>query len=103
MEANMNLYLVERTDTVGYDEYLGMIVAAASEDAARMIHPSAYKPLDQADALHCIQESVSCFENDRNRRSTYWVFLEHTSTLRVTLVGTTHLAPCILLLDFNAG
>ncbi|QKE54523.1 hypothetical protein ACSA002_2070 [Salmonella phage vB_SalM_SA002] len=99
----MNLYLVERIDTVGWDEYSGMIVAAASEDAARLVHPSAYKPLDKADALNCIQESAWCFENDRNRRSTYWVFLEHTSSLRVTLVGTTHLAPCILLLDFNAG
>lgn len=99
----MNLYLVERTDTVGWDEYSGMVVAAASEDAARLIHPSSYKPLDQADALHCIKESAWFFENDRNRRCTYWVFLKDTQSLRVTLVGTTHLAPCILLLDFNAG
>lgn len=36
----MNLYLVERTDTVGWDECSAMIVAATTEEAACAILPS---------------------------------------------------------------
>ncbi len=36
----MNLYLVERTDHVGWDEYSAMIVAAPTEEAACAILPS---------------------------------------------------------------
>ena len=36
----MNLYLVSRTDRVGYDEYDSMVVAAESEDAARLMKPA---------------------------------------------------------------
>ncbi|EDC4983382.1 hypothetical protein GAP86_18370 [Salmonella enterica] len=35
----MNLYLVERTDSVGWDEYSAMIVAAPTEEAACAILP----------------------------------------------------------------
>lgn len=38
----MNLYRVERTDRVGYDEYDSVVVAAESEDEARTIQPSEY-------------------------------------------------------------
>lgn len=36
----MKLYLVIRTDPVGYDEYDSAVVAAEDEDTARLIHPS---------------------------------------------------------------
>lgn len=35
----LNLYLVARTDKLGYDEYDSMIVAAESIDAARSMRP----------------------------------------------------------------
>ena len=36
----MNLYLISRHDRCDYDEYSDAIVAAKSEDEARLIHPS---------------------------------------------------------------
>ena len=35
----MNLYLLTQTETVGYDTFDAMVVAAKSEDEARKIHP----------------------------------------------------------------
>lgn len=35
----MNLYLLERQDDVGYDEFDSIVVAAPSERAARAIRP----------------------------------------------------------------
>ena len=37
-----NIYVVERTDKVGYDEYESMVVVACDEMTAREIHPSGY-------------------------------------------------------------
>lgn len=33
----MNLYLVQRTDMVGYDEYSAVVVAAPDEDTAALV------------------------------------------------------------------
>jgi len=38
----MKLYLISRTDQVGYDEYDSAVVCAGSEEEARLIHPSRY-------------------------------------------------------------
>lgn len=38
------LWLVERTDRIGYDEYDSMVVAADTEEEARYTHP--YKALE---------------------------------------------------------
>jgi hypothetical protein len=35
----MNLYLISRSDAYGYGEYDAAVVAAASEEEARYIHP----------------------------------------------------------------
>lgn len=35
----MNLYRLNRTDPVRYDEYYGAVVRAESKDRARLIHP----------------------------------------------------------------
>jgi len=36
----MKLWLVSRTDRIGYDEYDAVVVAAETEDAARKTYPS---------------------------------------------------------------
>lgn len=38
----MNIYLVERTDSVGYDEYDSFVCVAMDEDTARHISPDEY-------------------------------------------------------------
>ena len=35
----MNIYLITREDGAGYDEYDSAVVVAATEEAARLIHP----------------------------------------------------------------
>ena len=35
----MKLYLIQRTDAIGYDEYDGAVVAAKDEDAAKALCP----------------------------------------------------------------
>lgn len=36
----MNIYLVERTDNFGYDEYNGFVCIAESENQARLMNPA---------------------------------------------------------------
>lgn len=38
----MNLYKVERTDSIDYDEYDSAVIAAESEDEARSTPPAKY-------------------------------------------------------------
>jgi hypothetical protein len=38
----MNLYLLTQDENTGYDTYDSMVVAAESESAAAIIHPSSY-------------------------------------------------------------
>ena len=38
----MNIYLVKRTDFVGYDEFDAVVVYAANEDEAKLINPNTY-------------------------------------------------------------
>lgn len=73
----MNLYLLERTDSVGYDEFDSIIVAAPSEAAARVIRPAG----GWVDTM-CNEDGV---------------------TLRITLVGTTQMPSGIVHTSFNAG
>lgn len=42
----MNIYLVERTDSVGYDEYDSFVVVAETEEEALNTTPSDYVTLD---------------------------------------------------------
>jgi|688.fasta_scaffold2128377_2 hypothetical protein len=38
----MNLYLLEQEENSGYDTYDSMVVAAETEDKARLIHPNTW-------------------------------------------------------------
>ncbi len=38
----MKLWLVRRTDPIGYDEWDAVVVAAETQDDAQYIHPSPY-------------------------------------------------------------
>lgn len=67
----MNLYLLERTDDVDYDEFDSIVVAAPTEQAACAIRPDRGHWMD-------------CFWLDESK----W---DEGLTLTVTLIGTTHL------------
>ena len=73
----MNLYLLERLDDAGYDEFDSIVVAAATQQAACVIRPrGGWIPDNQA---------------------------EDGVTLRIALIGTTHLPTGIVHTSFNAG
>ena len=85
----MNIYKIERSDEVGYDEFDSMIVAANSEDDAKSIHP-----YDHADNL------TINFDNDYGS----WVKKAEIDTLlNVTCIGETELKKGVILASFNAG
>lgn len=73
----MNLYLLEREDDIGYDEFDSIVVAAPTEQAARAIRPRGG-----------------------------WVYGEawdDAEKLTCTNIGTTHLPSGIVHESFNAG
>lgn len=80
----MNLYLLERTDDIGYDEFDSIIVAAPTEQAACAIPPDCGHWMD-------------CRWLPKER----W---DEGLTLTATLVGTTHYpAGTVVHESFNAG
>jgi hypothetical protein len=104
VEMSMNIYKVERTDSVDWDEFSGMVVVAASEDAARLLHPGLCNKSDSGEVLDCMKESLEEFEWGAKRYHGSWVLLKDVHTLRVTLVGTAHTASAaVILADYNAG
>lgn len=97
----MNLYLVERTDDRGFEEYRSLVVVAENEDDARQMHPSLFDPgIDRGFGKdHLAMSKKEIAENEWHEWA--WVPLNKLSTmLRVTLLGTTHLTtPTIVLVD----
>lgn len=48
----MKLWLVKRKDRVGYDEYDSMVVAAETEEDAKLIHPNGYAKAVKVDGRY---------------------------------------------------
>lgn len=72
----MKIYLVERTDKKGYDEYYNFVVVASSPTTAREL----------------------CMERSADEGEKVWL------DARVTVLGDPKLSkPRIILGDFNAG
>lgn len=99
----MNIYKVERTDGQDWDEFGSMVVIAASDEAARLLHPVLYWSRDRDEVLDCNKESLEEFEWESKRVHPAWVLLKDVHTLRVTLVGTTHLSTAVILADYKSG
>lgn len=99
----MNLYLVERTDAIDWDNYKGMVVAASSEDEARQLHPCLLSGHGNDQRQH-IQISREDFFVDERGSHWGWVSVDNVSTLRVTLIGTAiHTEATVVLADYEAG
>ena len=85
--ALMNLYLLDRTDDVGYSEFDSMVVAARSEEEALTFHP--YNGM---------------FGNDWKDTSEYpsWTTPEY---ITITQIGTTKYIKrsSVVITSFNAG
>jgi hypothetical protein len=84
----MNIYLVERTDSVNYDEYDSFVCYAENEQKAIETFPKNNKSFSDYD------EFYNC-----------WIEISKIDTLKVTLVGAHNgiKTPSVILSSFNAG
>lgn len=92
----MKLWVVSRTDFIGYDDYDSMVVAAETEEEARYTHPS-----DNRFWSEGLQGWVSRW--CPNTLDNYHSWAE-AKTLTVEYLGTTDRKTSgIILASFNAG
>lgn len=80
----MNIYLVKRDGPTGYDQYASFVVVAKTKQAARLTHPSKFKPSWDG---HADSGWVNC------------------NKVLVTFLGAAHgsLEAGVVCSDFNAG
>lgn len=84
----MNLYLLERLDSVGYDEFDSIVVAAPNRGVARATPPPSGH---WADNCYCEYEEVCTCGCDEDVR------------LSVTCIGRTDLPAGVIHSSFCAG
>lgn len=83
----MNLYLIKRTDHIGYDQYDSAVVAAPNGEYARNMSPSTGSLMT---------------EEDWKEKYSYWA--SDVTSVEVTLIGTSvERGPMVVLASFNAG
>lgn len=87
------LYLVKRTDRIGYDEYDSFVVCAENEDEARRVSP---------DGEIFFKEGLP----DAYRSYFKWVWTDAIETLDVTCIGiasTSLKKRQVICSSYNAG
>jgi len=85
----MNIYLLTQNIVTGYDTYDSAVVAAETEDKARMIHPSEYTTTKR-------WSYANYSDGD-------WPKFSQRHLITVELVGTTDKEAGLILGSFNAG
>ena len=90
----MNLYLLRRTDTIGYDEYDAFVCAAENEEQALSLHPDGgtIEEFFAADGTHYIRNYD--FE---------WYFGKHVVVECIGKADEKYTKPTVILASFNAG
>lgn len=91
----MNLYLVSRTDSIGYDEYDAFVCVAESEEQALSLHPDGGTIewfFTKADGTHYIR---NCDFG--------WHFGERAVAKYIGKADEKYKEPTVILASFNAG
>lgn len=89
----MNLYLVSRTCTIGYDEYDAFVCAAESEEQAQKM-----LPFDEELIRDAPEENI--------RKLTIWEWENDLNKIKVEYIGKAdekYTKPKVILASFNAG
>lgn len=87
----MNIYLVERTDKVDYDQYIGFVCIAESENQARHMNPTYDGKFDN-----------NLYYNFNHPYITDWV--QDPNSLKVVKIGKADFNQVkIILYSYNAG
>lgn len=97
----MRLWQVTRTCRGGYDTYSDFVVAAATAEQARRIHPSEYHRWDRA-----AQRFVSKHDGEPSEHEDYGSWLDAIDTLKVIEIGAAAEAVLhgqVLCASFHAG
>ena len=82
----MNLYLLMQNVTMGYDTYDSVVVAAETEEEARLIHPENWS------------------DNPWNRRYAHsWAISPEDVTVELLGVAVEGIEKGVILSSFNAG
>ena len=84
LSRNMNLYLVERTDKYGYDEYTAFVVKCDSEQTARETHPAYDYTYDHS--IKTWKDHEKLIGTNRYDRQG-WVYGVDIDNLKITHVG----------------
>lgn len=112
----MNLYLVERTDRVDYDEYVSFICATINEERAKRIWPGTLGITDPhihvwSDELKCWEESNNpnkcaypVYGDEERTKYLYCLWADTPDTVKVTKIGTSDInEEKIIHIAFLAG
>lgn len=96
------LWLVERTDRIGYDEYDSMVVAADTELEARIYHPNGCAKAKMVDGYwKYFWDSPDSVIHERPYDDSSWGAINN---LTVEYLGTTDRdIKGVVLASFNAG
>lgn len=91
----MNIYKVTREDRIGYDEYIGFVVAAENEESARETHPRGLRrhKWKERDGYSLLADG--------------WIEFENRHKLKVEPIGIAPIGryqnKTVILASFNAG
>ena len=96
------LWLVSRTDVVGYDEYDSVVVAADTEEEARAIHPNGVAKAKLVDGYwRFFWDNPGSSIHSRRYDNYGWAYV---TSLTVEYLGTTDRdIKGVVLASFNAG
>lgn len=98
----MKLWLVKRKDPIGYDQYDSMVVAAETEEEARLTHPSGYLKAEKVGAYYkWFWDMPLSNLNGKPYTNDTW---GNVKDLSVEYLGTTDRdIKGVVLASFNAG
>lgn len=87
----MNLYYLSQTECRGYDTYSDCVVAAESEEAARLIHPGGGADYD--------------WETEQRRSLAFRTWPAYPNHVKVEFIGVaaSHVKMGVICASFHAG
>jgi len=95
----MKLFLLTRTDRIGWDEFISAVVSAESDKEARKIHPSPFVTHCRKGVLYGTDDKGVEYRCGNNS----WLTPENTKELKVKYLGETKEPKGVILGSFNAG
>lgn len=97
----MNIYKISQDKNQDYDYYDSAVVVAESEQKARETNPSKFVSVINNKWVFISPEGRH-YDHDNDAYDD-WIPFRDIHKLKVELIGTTDLQPCVILASYNAG